>query len=114
MFAAVGYLLIAILEPDCGYAGHPVCYTNCSLGYGLHFAYSVIPLMVFMLALVPIQLHTPALLELPNIPCFNWFYGAIEEEEIQRDKDEPEPSKLGAATGEDATTAPDTEAVKEP
>ena len=67
VFAIASFITVAILEPDCGYAGHPVCYKNCGFYAGSHFTLSLIGLMPFYMALVPLQCCTAFPVAFPSV-----------------------------------------------
>ena len=81
LFAVAGYAMVAIAEPDCGYAGHSACYRNCFVvqAPGAHFAFSQIPVMFFYVILPWQQTCNPFSCVLPDIPF--WGGQKIEEEE---------------------------------
>ena len=66
-FAIASFIMVAVMEPDCGYAGHPVCYKNCGFYAGSHFTLSLIGLMPFYMALVPLQCCTAFPVAFPSI-----------------------------------------------
>ncbi|CAE7874852.1 Urod, partial [Symbiodinium microadriaticum] len=65
--AIASFIMVAVMEPDCGYAGHPVCYKNCGFYAGSHFTLSLIGLMPFYMALVPLQCCTAFPVAFPSI-----------------------------------------------
>lgn len=66
-FAIASFIMVAVMEPDCGYAGHPVCYKNCGFYAGSHFTLSLIGLMPFYMAMVPLQCCTAFPVAFPSI-----------------------------------------------
>ena len=88
VLAAVSFIIVAIMEPGCGYGGYQTCYANCG-GPGMHFWISLIPLIFFYIALVWMQGFNPFPMALLPLPCC---------QASQTEEEEPEKSTEPAAS----------------
>ncbi|CAE7200311.1 unnamed protein product [Symbiodinium natans] len=65
-----GALVVALLEPSCGYAGHPECYAKCPGAPSIHFLIWAVPTILNSLGMTFLQLCAPEPLAFPQL----WRY----------------------------------------